>query len=87
MIFDDDMSYDMACQAMAKTIVKCQLTCKKFPSCLKISKKYICITYLQVHFFSVDFFACELARVNMPFTKHRCVLPKELTSADKDMLQ
>jgi len=39
-----------------------------------------------VHFFSVDFFVCQMARVNMPFTKHRCILPRELTSADKHLL-
>jgi hypothetical protein len=39
-----------------------------------------------VHFFSVDFFACKMDRVNMPFTKHRCILPRDLTSVGKHML-
>jgi hypothetical protein len=50
-MFDDDMSYDMACHAIAKTKVECQLTCKKN-----------FITYWQVYFIRVDFFACQMGK-------------------------
>jgi hypothetical protein len=55
-IFDDDMLYDMACQAMTKANVECQLTCKKLSFLSQDFSKRICITSWHVCTFLVWIF-------------------------------